>query len=345
MEAAASKNIWAAKAAALQSFRSNEFDRALPLILAVAKREPRSENIKNAVVCLRSLARFDEALDLLKTNQDRVEPIFYDDLLCSLYLRLGQIEAAIAHGDAALRIKDAQIPVISVKRPVLHRFDPEQRAANVICFSVWGTDPRYLSGAITNSIVARYLYPGWTARFYADESTPEEFRRALARNGAEVVLVRDLPAQRYGLFWRFLAEDDPAVAIFLVRDADSIMNVKERWAVSDWLKTDAAFHVLRDNPLHSELMLAGMWGAHRGNIGDMRARILQFSESGAKIGNDTTVDQRFLRTSIWPIARHSVTIHDSFFNFMEPRQYSADFALPRGMHIGQNDWIHYVRTG
>ena len=84
---------------------------------------------------------------------------------------------------------------------------------------------------------------------------------------------RIFPPTGSGLFWRFLVEDDPDVDIYLVRDADSVINVKERWAVADWLNSGKAFHVMRDNPQHSELMLAGMWGAHRGNIGGMRKRI------------------------------------------------------------------------
>ena len=39
--------------------------------------------------------------------------------------------------------------------------DREERSRNVIAFSLWGSNPRYLRGALTNATVARYLYPGW----------------------------------------------------------------------------------------------------------------------------------------------------------------------------------------
>ena len=45
-----------------------------------------------------------------------------------------------------------------------------------------------------------------------------------------MVQIDDLDAKRFGLFWRFLVEDDPEVDLYLVRDADAVMNVKERWA-------------------------------------------------------------------------------------------------------------------
>jgi hypothetical protein len=344
LETAAFTSLWAAKAAALQCIRSKDIRRALPLLLSIAKREPTSESVGNAVVGLRSLEKFSEALVLLKSNEGRFEPVEYEDLLCSLHGLLGDIDDAVAHGDEALRLKDASVAAIPAKTPRLRKFVPEQRSKNVISFSVWGSEARYLNGAITNSIVARYLYPGWTARFYTDSSTSEEFRQALARQGAQVVLVTDLPAQKYGLFWRFLVEDDAGVSLFLVRDADSVLNVRERWAVADWLTAGTVFHVMRDNPQHSELMLAGMWGAHRGNIRSMRKRVVSFIEGGGSIANDLSADQRFLRTCIWPIARDSVTIHDSFFNFRQPRRFSPDFPLPSDMHVGENDWVTFGRA-
>ena len=103
------------------------------------------------------------------------------------------------------------------------------------------------------------------------------------------------------------------VYIYIVRDADLVMNIKEEVAVADWLNTRRAFHVMRDGLQHSELILAGMWGAHRGNIGDMRGRIARYSESLPEIANYVHRDQHFLRQVIWPIMRGSVKIHDRIF--------------------------------
>lgn len=69
-----------------------------------------------------------------------------------------------------------------------------------------------------------------------------------------------LPANRYGLFWRFLVEDDRDVDIYVCRDADSVPTIRERVAVQDWLNSGQPFHVMRDFLTHSELVLAGLWG-------------------------------------------------------------------------------------
>lgn len=344
LAAAAGRDLWSAKAAALHHFRNGDFERALALMTGVVEREATPENVKNVAVALRSLGRFQEAVDWMESRKDGFEPTEYHDVLCSLLVRLGRIAEAVAHGDQALALKDAAAPSRPLPDPVIRPYDVRKRSRNLIAFSIWGDAVRYLNGAITNAIVARYLYPGWMARFYTDSSTPQAFRDALAQNGAQVVMVDDLPADRFGLFWRFLAEDDPEVDIYLVRDADSVMNIKERWAVADWLKSGKAFHVMRDNPQHSELILAGLWGAHRGNIGGMRGRIEDCVRAGANIGNNITLDQHFLRSVVWPIARNSVKIHDDYFDFMAPTRFSKDFELPRPIHVGQDDWVNFRKS-
>jgi hypothetical protein len=341
LAAAAPTDLWAAKAAAIHFFRNKDLDRSLGLMTLVAEREPSSENIRNVAVAMRSLRQFKEAVQWLEDRRDAIDPIELNDMLCSLATRLQDREKAVLHGDEALRLKDAAVPRIEITEPVIRTFDPENRAANVIAFSLWGSDPRYLRGALTNASVARYLYPGWTPRFYIDNSVPEAIRGALERNGAQLVNVEHLPAAKYGLFWRFLVEDDPSVDLYLIRDADSVVNIKERWAVADWLGSGKAFHVMRDSSQHSELILAGMWGAHRGNIGGMEDRVRAFVDSRPRTANYVVADQHFLRQAVWPIVRENVCTHDSYFNFMSPRRFSNEFALPRSMHIGQNDQVHF----
>ncbi len=338
---AAASDLWAAKAAAMHFYRKQDMHGAIDLLISIGEREPTSENIKNVAIAMRILGRFEEAVQWLEGHASAIKPVELNDLLCSLATRMKDLEKAIRYGDESLRLKDAAIPQAERRQPVLRAYNSQDGARNVIAFSVWGREARYLNGAVTNATVARHLYPGWTARFYTDSATPEAFRKALQQKGAQVVLMDRLPAPQYGLFWRFLVEDDPSVDFYVVRDADSILNVQERWAVADWFNAGKAFHVMRDSTQHSELMLAGMWGAHRGNIGGMEDRVREFVAASANIANYKMGDQHFLRQAVWPIARESVCIHDSYFNFMSPRRFSEDFRLPSWMHVGQNDWVHF----
>jgi tetratricopeptide (TPR) repeat protein len=345
LAAAAGRDLWAAKAASLHYCKARDFPRALALMKQIAQRQPTDESICNVAIIYRDTKQYAECIAWLKANSKNVDPIRFQDLLCSSYAHLGDRVAAIGHGDEALRLKDVNAGIQPTHQAyVVKPFNPETPRRNVISFSIWGADPRYLRGAINNAIVARYLYPGWVARFYTDASTPADFRAALQQNAAEVVLMPDMPAKDYGLCWRFLVEDDENVDIYLVRDADSVLNVKERVAVADWLNSGKAFHVMRDDLQHCELILAGMWGAHRGNVKDMRSKIVRYNESLPNIANFVHKDQHFLRRVVWPIARGSAKIHDRHFSFMNPDRYDPSYELPAQLHIGQNDWVHYRKT-
>ncbi len=344
LDAAAMTDLWAAKIAGYHHFRRRNLPQAALLMTRVAAREPTSENIVNLVVLHRDAGNLEAALALLEARRDDLEPIRSNDMMCSCLGHLGRLEEARQHGTEALRLKDAGAPVAPPQAFRLAPVDLGTPARQVLAFSLFGSDRRYILGAINNCVVARYLYPGWTPRFYVDESVPDEARRVLAQNGGQVITVNGLPAADYGLFWRFLVEDDPNVGVYVVRDADSVITVKERSAVAAWLRSGRAFHVMRDNIQHSELMLAGMWGAHRGNLGPMTPKLRTFVAGIGVRANYVHRDQHFLRSEIWPVVRQSVFVNDEQFSFGEVHPYDPDYALPRAMHIGQNDWVHYRRT-
>ncbi len=343
LDAAAADDLWAAKIAGYQHFRRRNLPQAALLMTRVLAREPSTENIVNLAVLHRDAGNLDAAVAVLTARQAELEPIRFHDMMCSCLGHLRRFDEARQHGTESLRLKDAGVPAVPPRDFAITGVDLANRARQVIAFSLYGTDQKYVLGAVNNAVVARYLYPGWTARFYVDESLPAEVRRVLTQNGAQVAAVNGLPAADYGLFWRFLVEDDPNVGVYVVRDVDSVVTVKERSAVAAWLRSSRAFHVMRDNIQHSELMLAGMWGAHRGNLGPMAPKVQAFVSAIGVKANFVHRDQHFLRSEIWPIVRQSVFVNDETFGFGETHPYDPDYALPAAMHIGQNDWVHYKR--
>ncbi|WP_223677940.1 tetratricopeptide repeat protein [Azospirillum agricola] len=184
---------------------------------------------------------------------------------------------------------------------------PGRRRRDVIAFSLWGDRPDYTQGAIENVRLARELYPGWICRIYHDDSVPAPVLAALDAAGAERVAMPVGTAAAQGTLWRFLVSDDPDVARFLCRDADSRLNRRERAAVDEWLASPHPFHVLRDHVLHSEVMLAGLWGGLAGLLPPLPPL---FDAHTAR-GTDRLSDQRFLRDVVWPRIRTRCLVHDS----------------------------------
>ena len=97
------------------------------------------------------------------------------------------------------------------------------------------------------------------------------------------------------------------------RDLDSALTPRERSAVNVWLASNKSFHAMRDHPQHGVPMLGGMWGFRP----SMSPRISRLIHN--KIHNRELVkhyggrgDQTFLAKEVWPEAKSSIIVHDSY---------------------------------
>jgi len=296
---------------------------------------PNKETEENLIACLVQANQIKTAIDLCMRQTSKLAPIRRATLLSELHARSETFEQSREWGLRALALKDQSIAEITKRaKPVLHAFDPSRPEKNVISFSLFGNDPKPYTSAIRNSIVARNLFPGWTPRFYVDDNMPDTVAKALRNEGAQLRRVSGLPSDRFGWFWRFLVEDDPEVDVYLVRDAAAPLTLKERSATADWLSSRKPFHVMRDSAAHADLMLAGLWGAHRGNLGGMTKRVQRFVKAAPESSPQSLQNLLFVEQELWPLVRGRMCCHDSFFGFGETHQFDPAFALPRGQHIG-----------
>ena len=159
-------------------------------------------------------------------------------------------------------------------------------------------------------------------------------RQGLADLGATVVM-KPRPAVRHaGLFWRFLVADDPGVDRFLVRDADSLLTVRERVAVDDWLLGDRPFHAMRDWWSHTDLLLAGMWGG-TGNLLRGISRQIDRYLARPEVAN-RALDQGFLARIVWPAIAGRCLVHDDYYGSLGARPFPPLGRLPEGQHVGMN---------
>ncbi|CAM2723838.1 unnamed protein product [Rotaria socialis] len=113
--------------------------------------------------------------------------------------------------------------------------------------------------------------------------------------------------------WRFIPAGDPFVDIMMSRDLDSALTRRERAAVDAWLASNKSFHAMRDHPMHGVPMLGGMWG-FRPSLDRNMSRLIH-----DKIHNRDLIrryggrrDQSFLSEQVWPQAKSSIIVHDSF---------------------------------
>ncbi len=294
---------------------------------------------------LRALGRFDDALATMNACAHKDGHNWHVNML-KLWIERGEPAMGLEHGQALLGIKD------SIATELLERqggaagerhwtgpvkpFRPNDQSAperNVVCFSLWGNNPKYTLHAVLNAKRVPQIYPGWSARFYIDSSVPAEIVRALRDYGARVIEVEDDPRTHLKLFWRFLASDDPGVERFLCRDCDAVVNEREAAAVNEWLSSGRRFHVMRDHPEHAELMMAGMWGGVAGLLPTLTEQAIQYYETHQPKWR--WVDQDFLRDRVWPLIREDCLVHDSVYSMGDDcRDFPAHAPIPAGDHVG-----------
>ena len=253
------------------------------------------------------------------------------DGLCTASHQLGDDAAAKSWGQRALSEKT--LTASRLAEPI-KLGEPRKTGRNIVSFSLWGDHPRYLRGALHNAIRARLFYPDFRCRFYVDGSVPGDLLEALTGAGSELIAEDGQPSTRHRLTRRFAVADDEEVALYLVRDCDSLVNSREAAAVGLWLKSDKAFHVMRDWWTHTDPMLAGMWGGRGGVLPPLGPLIESYRSKEVETPN---WDQWFLRDRIWPSIRTQAMVHDRCFANEGSSPFPGPLP-PRNLHVGQNEY-------
>lgn len=208
---------------------------------------------------------------------------------------------------------------------------PKRDEKSVISFGLYGTDPKYVTGAIRNAELRDTYFPGWTLRFYTDKSVPQDIVEKLKELKAEVVTETGLKGKTAGMFWRFLVADDPTVDRYIVRDCDSRLNARDRFAIEEWIESGKCIHSVRDHVNHIRPINGGMWGGKKGCIpGGIRDRIEKFDRGSYM------QDIYFLERVIWPLVENDQMSHDAYScsNFAGSRPFPTQ-RDENYQHVGQ----------
>jgi hypothetical protein len=184
---------------------------------------------------------------------------------------------------------------------------------NYLSFSLWGDKPIYNVGAIRNAELWKTIYPNWQMVVYYDNSVPNETIKKLDELS---VLTIDMSITNiYGEFWRFFAVDLIDADYCVFRDCDSRIDLREKLAVDEWIRSGKTLHVMRDHPAHgipagnNQMgILAGMWGI-KTKVIPLTEMILQHPTLQQKFYSN---DQAFLK-NVYELLINDRCTHDEFF--------------------------------
>jgi hypothetical protein len=175
----------------------------------------------------------------------------------------------------------------------------------IISFSIFGQDKIYLSGLLRNIELASKYYPEWRIWVYAEKQVQKEFLENLESLGVKTFL-QERKYQNEALFWRFNPALDDEVDIWVSRDADSRISLRESEAVREWTDSGATLHSMRDSHNHSYPIMAGMLGFRNRNLN----KRLFLRPLNKYFGLKMSSDQQFLSDVIWSRYAKDSFIHD-----------------------------------
>jgi hypothetical protein len=175
----------------------------------------------------------------------------------------------------------------------------------LISFSLYNDRRKDVLNAVINCALAPSIYPGWTCRFYLDDTVPNQI--VVALDSFDHVELRWMPRHTSpaAKLWRFLA-------------------AREAVCVQAWLSSGRDFHLIRDHCYHSQPMMGGMWGVRGGVLPNIGEWISEFEGSGG------TYDQGFLSERIYPLTLGRALVHrgDQHDGAGTPTDYFHDGAVP-----------------
>jgi hypothetical protein len=200
---------------------------------------------------------------------------------------------------------------------------------NLVSISLYGTNPKYLFGAIENARRIAESLPGWTLRVYCGNDVPAVVISNLRSNGCQIEMQNDFWHPN-GMFWRYLPLGEPGIDRVIFRDADSRIDKRERDCIEQWTLSDYAAHIIRDHPFHQTPILGGLWGISNKNL-----NLLEFWRLAAKYNSNFSEDQRFLANHVYPSIRNDCLVHDQFFAF-EPRRVRIFPAVSSESYMGES---------
>ena len=197
----------------------------------------------------------------------------------------------------------------------------------VISFCLWGQNSHYVIGAILNADIAEKEWPDWVCRFYISPNVPKEAVDELkSRSNVEVVEMKEDESWN-AMFWRFFAASDPEVDVAIFRDTDSRINPRDKAAVDEWLSSNKAGHIIRDNCQHGWEMCGGAWGVRNGKLSFLEKSIKEFDLKETM--NKHGIDQIYLSREIYGILHGDVYVHDDWFPDFLPHEEKHPFPIPR----------------
>ena len=211
---------------------------------------------------------------------------------------------------------------------------------NVFSFCIYNSyNSLYYDGLLENIDLIHKHFPDWGIFVYIGNDVPSSFTQVL--ESKNVILRSTGEYGSINMIYRFLAIEEPGVALMMVRDADSRVHWKDRWAIQEFVKSPCIAHTIRDAPVHTIPMLGGLWGLKRSGGIPVYSCFQHYKDNQQDIS--VGKDQTFLNLYIWCRVRHSLLVHTSIqYNSGYDTLVRFPFEWTNDIYCGRVEYPGYI---
>jgi len=203
----------------------------------------------------------------------------------------------------------------------------------VISFCLWGSKNMYKVGLLENIKLAKRFYPSWICYVYLHVYSVDLnfFQKLALFDNVKIIKKYEykIRPKRF-MLWRLEPLLDPNVELFISRDIDTRIQLREVLAVDEWIQSNKTLHIMRDHPQHYNRIMGGMFGLKCNSIvtNIQLEKLIEdfYSEKGE--GED---DQNFILQQFYSLDK---LIHD------EVKKYETNECLSFPIKYEQNG--HFV---
>ena len=206
---------------------------------------------------------------------------------------------------------------------------------NAFSFCLYGpANPRYYTPLVENLKIALQYFPAWKVWIHVAPDVDPAYLNVLRSYSNAVICLTGVTGPA-NMILRFYTIDDPSVEVMLVRDADSIIHWKDRWAIQRFMESPQfVAHAIRDHPEHSIRILGGLWGIRKSAGLNIQKQYQAYLLNPRDMG--VAHDQNFLCAHLYPLIRDRILIHYSNeMLFSDEHGEAFPFPWSKGVFCGQ----------
>ena len=180
--------------------------------------------------------------------------------------------------------------------------------ATVFSFCIYGREcARYHLGLLQNIELVRRHFPTWKVYVYYGADITETYKETL-QGYSHVVLRETGELGAINMIHRFFAIDEAGVQTMFVRDADSRIHWRDRWAIRDFLsRSEFIAHSIRDHTHHTAALMGGLWGLRKQSGVHVRTQFELYKTNEVNHGH--AYDQDFLIERMYPLVKPHLLVH------------------------------------